>query len=148
MKPSYEAVSLIITDEDGKFLAVKRPDNPNDDIAGVWGLPAANLQEGESHEEAARRIGMQKLGVEIELGVKVGDSTHDRTTYTLHLTDYKAKVKSGVPAAPQSDTSVTQYSKCKFSDDPNLLVPAAQKGSQCTQIYLESLGIDWQNSSV
>lgn len=143
MKPFKEAVSLVIIDKDNNFLAVKRPDNPNDDIAGVWGLPAVVLQEGESHEEAAKRIGRQKLGIEIEVGDKIGDSTHDRKTYVLHLTDYKAKILQGIPKAPQNDNSVTQYTECKFLNDPQLLIPAARKGSQCTQIFLESLSIDW-----
>ena len=146
MKPFKETVSLVITNKNGDFLAVKRPDDPNDDLANVWGFPAVTLKDEESHQDAATRVGRQKLGVEIELGEKIGDSTHDRNTYTLHLTDYKAKILSGEPKAPQSDTSVTQYSDCKYSDDPTILIPAARKGSQCTQLFLESLGIDWKKN--
>jgi 8-oxo-dGTP diphosphatase len=146
MKPFKEAVSLVIANQDNYFLAVKRPDNPDDDLAGVWGFPAVTLKDGENHQAAATRVGRQKLGVEIELGEKIGDSTHDRGTYTLHLTDYKAKIVSGVPKAPQSDKSVTQYSECKFSNDPTILIPAAQRGSQCTQLFLESLGVDWKKA--
>lgn len=144
MKPFKEAVSLVITDNEGKFLAVQRPDDPNDSLAGVWGFPAVSLKEGESHQEAATRVGLQKLGVEIVLGDKIGDSIHDRGAHILHLTDYNAKITKGAPRAPQSDTSVTQYSECKYSDDPTILIPAARKGSQCTQLFLESRGIDWE----
>ena len=146
MKPFKEAVSLVITDDNNNFLAVKRPDDPNDDLAGIWGFPAVTIKENESHQEAAARVGHQKLGVNIELGEKIGDSTHDRGTYTLHLTDYRASIISGTPKAPQSDTTVTQYDECRFSNDPMILIPAAQKGSQCTQLFLESLGIDWKNT--
>ena len=148
MKPFKEAVSLVITNSVGEFLVVKRPDNPNDDIAGIWGFPAVTLHEGESSEEAAHRVGQQKLGIEIELGNKINDSTHDRGTYTLHLTDYYATVKSGNPSAPQNDTSVTQYESCKFTNDPTILFAAAQKGSQCTQIFLESKGYDWETAKL
>ena len=140
-----EAVSLVITDDSKKFLVVKRPDDPSDDLAGVWGFPAVTLQLNESHQDAATRVGQQKLGVEVKLGKKIGDSTHDRGTYRLHLTDYEATITKGEPKAPQSDISVTQYSECKYSSDPTILIPAAQKGSQCTQLFLESLGIDWSN---
>ncbi|MDB5170276.1 MAG: MutT/nudix family protein [Candidatus Saccharibacteria bacterium] len=148
MKPFKEAVSLVIVSSDNKFLAVKRPDNPSDDLAGVWGFPAVTLNEGESHDDGAARVGRQKLGVDIMLGEKIGESTHDRGTYTLHLTDYRAEIVDGEPVAPQDDTSVTQYSECKYSDDPIILIPAAKRGSQCTQLFLESLGIDWESHAV
>ncbi|TAH33549.1 NUDIX hydrolase [Candidatus Saccharibacteria bacterium] len=144
MKPNKEAVSLIITDDTGKFLAVKRADDPNDDLAGVWGFPAVTLQGDETHPDAALRVGRQKLGVEIELGEKVGDSTHDRGRHVLHLTDYKARIVDGIPQVPQSDVYVSQYADCKYSDDPTLLFEAARKGSQCTQLYLASIGTDWR----
>lgn len=144
MQPNKEAVSLIITNEKGEFLAVKRADDPSDDLAGVWGFPAVSLKEGENHAEAALRVGEQKLGVKIELGEKVGASTHDRKTYILKLTDYKAKIVEGTPVAPQSDLSVSQYAECKYTNDPTILFEAARKGSQCTQLYLESVGVDWR----
>lgn len=144
MKPTKESVSLVITDDNDNFLAVKRADDPTDDLANVWGFPAVSLKVGESHQEAALRVGHQKLGVDIELGEKIGDSTHDRDAYILHLTDYKAKITNGIPTAPQSDMSVSQYSECKFSNDPTILFEAARKGSQCTQLYLESVGADWR----
>ena len=145
MKPFKEAVSLVITNNQNQFLAVKRPNDPKDELAGLWGFPAVTLKEGESHQDAATRVGHQKLGVEIELGDKIGDNTHDRGTYILHLTDYQANVTRGIPKAPQSDTSVTQYSECMYSDDPTILIPNARKGSQCTQLFLESRGIDWRS---
>jgi 8-oxo-dGTP diphosphatase len=139
-----EAVALVITDDKGKFLAVKRPYDPTDDLAGMWGFPAVTLKEGENHQEAAIRVGHQKLGVDIALGEKIGDSTHDRGNYTLRLTDYGAWVVGGEPKVPQSDASVTQYVACKYSDDPTILIPAARKGSQCAQLFLESVGVDWR----
>jgi 8-oxo-dGTP diphosphatase len=144
MKPNKGAVSLVITDNDNNFLAVKRADDPSDDLANVWGFPAVTLKQDESHQEAALRVGRQKLGVDIVLGEKIGDSTHDRNTHILHLTDYEAKITSGTPITPQPDLSVSQYAECKFTNDPTILFEAARKGSQCTQLFLESKGVDWQ----
>lgn len=144
MKPFKEAISLVITNDAHEFLAVERPSDPSDDLAGVWGFPAVTLKEGETHQEGALRVGRQKLGVDIALGEKIGESTHDRETYTLHLSDYSAKIVNGTPRAPQPDMSVTQYADCVFSSDATMLIPAARKGSQCTQIFLESRGVDWK----
>jgi ADP-ribose pyrophosphatase YjhB (NUDIX family) len=144
MKKTKESISLVITDDNDNFLAVKRANDPTDDLANVWGFPAISLKEGETHLEGAIRVGKQKLGIDIELGEKIGDSTHDRDDYIIHLTDYKAKITKGVPTAPQGDISVSQYSECKFSNDPTILFEAASKGSLCTQLYLQSIGADWR----
>lgn len=147
MKQKKHAVSLIIKDNEGNFLAVKRPDDPNDDLGGVWGFPAVTLKDGESEVQAANRVASSKLGIKIQLGKRLGESTHDRPNYVLTLADYEATVAEGVPTTPQTDTSVTQYAECKFTDDPTILYAAARKGSQCTQIFLESIGADWRISS-
>lgn len=144
MKPKKHAVSLVIKDENDNFLVVKRPDDPNDDLGGVWGFPAVTLKEGESEIQGADRIATTKLGIKIHLGKRLGESTHDRKAHELTLADYEATVAEGIPTAPQSDTSVTQYSECKFTNDPTILFAAARKGSQCTQIFLESIGADWK----
>jgi 8-oxo-dGTP diphosphatase len=144
MKPKKQAVSLVIKDRDNNFLIVKRPDNPDDDLGGVWGFPAVTLKASESETEGANRVASSKLGIKINLGKRLGQSTHDRNSYELTLTDYEATVAEGVPTAPQADTSVTQYSECKFTDDPTILYAAARKGSQCTQIFLESIGANWR----
>lgn len=143
MKPVKTAVSLVIKDNEDRFLVVKRPNNPNDEIAGVWGFPAVTLQEGESEIDGCRRIGKTKLGVEIELSKRIGDGQDERKDYHLHLTDYEAKITKGIPTVPQSDATVTQYEACKFTDNASLLYPAARKGSVCTQVFLKSIGKNW-----
>jgi hypothetical protein len=102
------------------------------------------LKDGESEIEGASRVANSKLGIRINLGERLGESTHDRPNYELTLADYEATVADGVPTAPQADTSVTQYSECKFTNDPTILYAAARKGSQCTQIFLETIGANWQ----
>lgn len=144
LKPTKYSVSLVIINDVGKFLVVRRPDDPDDDIAGLWGFPAASLFAGETEVEAAHRVAASKLGVKVVLSRRIGESTHQRPTFVLNLVDYEAKIVEGVPSAPQSDYSVTQYADVQFSDDPTLLFEIARKGSQCTQIFLEDRGIEWR----
>jgi 8-oxo-dGTP diphosphatase len=143
MKPHKRAVALVIKDTNDDFLVVKRPDNADDDLAGVWGFPAVTLSDVESEVDGARRVAQQKLGVDVEIGKRIGESTHDRPKYILTLCDYEAKVTNGTPTTPQPDTSITQYAECKYTNDPSILFAAARKGSQCTQIFLETIGSDW-----
>ena len=121
----------------GEFLVVRRPDDPDDPLAGVWGLPAVTLLDGEDEEAAVARAGRVKLGVELAVGARIGEKTADRGGYTLRLADYEAAVVAGVPAVPQPDGSMTQYTECRYTADPEVLAEAASRGSLCAQVFLE-----------
>jgi uncharacterized protein len=137
MKPAKHSVAVVVRGDSGTYLAVRRPDDPDDPLAGVWGLPAITLRDGEDERAAVARAGRAKLGVELRVGKKIGEKTADRGTYVLRLSDYEATVVSGTPSVPQADDSMTQYAECAFTDDPRLLGAAADKGSLCAQIFLE-----------
>lgn len=143
MKPTKKALALVIKNENGEILIVKRPEDESGPIAGVWGFPAVMIKDGESEIKAAKRVGKDKLGVEIKIIERIGETTGDRDSYTLHLCDYAAEVKEGVPSVPQKDSSVIQYVELKYTADPTILIPAAKRGSLCSQIYLSSIGLSW-----
>jgi predicted TIM-barrel fold metal-dependent hydrolase/ADP-ribose pyrophosphatase YjhB (NUDIX family) len=123
--------------EAGTFLVVKRPDDPRDPLAGVWGLPAVTLADGEDERAAAVRAGRDKLGVELAPGARLGQASADRGDYTLVLADYEATIVDGAPVVPQADPSVTQYVEWRYAADPAVLAEAAARGSLCAQIFLE-----------
>ncbi len=137
MKPVKYSVALIVRDDQGRFLVVRRPDDPQDPLAGVWGLPAISLREGEDERAAAERAGREKLGVAITVGARVGSKTADRGDHVLRLSDYEAVIASGTPTVPQPGDGVTQYAECRFTSEPAMLDAAASKGSLCAQILLE-----------
>jgi hypothetical protein len=123
--------------EAGTFLVVKRPDDPGDPLAGVWGLPAVTLADGEDERAAAVRVGRDKLGVELEPGLRLGEASADRGDYLLVLADYEAAIAGGTPSVPQPDASVTQYVEWRYAADPAVLAEAADRGSLCARIFLE-----------
>ncbi|HZU45870.1 MAG TPA: NUDIX domain-containing protein [Mycobacterium sp.] len=144
MKPHKHSVALVIKNDKAEFLIVKRPEDEDGPLAGLWGFPAITLKENETEVDAARRVGPTKLGVEVKVGDKIGERSAERDTCTLHLSDYAATISDGeTPRVPQSDTTVTQYVDVKYSSDPSELFVAAQRGSECSRIYLQSIGIDW-----
>jgi hypothetical protein len=114
------------------LLLVRRPDD-DEDLPGVWGLPAVSLADGESEDEAVRRAGRDKLGVEVEPVGRVG---RERT-----MTDWEARILSGEPAVPQPGAH-TQYTELRFGE-PFELVPAAREGSLCCRVLLRARGLDW-----
>jgi 8-oxo-dGTP diphosphatase len=143
MKRVKESVAVVVRDARGAFLVARRPDDPEDPLAGAWGLPAITRKAGESERAAAERIGPLKLGVKLAVGSRLGERTADRGDHVVRLAEYEATIADGVPSVPQADNSVTQYVACEFSTDPGVLVPAARRGSLCAQIFLATAGARW-----
>jgi len=114
------------------LLVVRRPDD-DESLPGVWGLPAVSLAAGESEQDAVRRVGREKLGVEVEPLEPVGREGS--------MTDWKARVRSGEPAVPQPGAN-TQYTDLRWGE-PAQLVPAARAGSLCCRVLLRARGLDW-----
>jgi len=138
MAISKRSVAVVVRGpRPGTFLVVKRPDDPADPLAGVWGLPAVTLADGEDERAAVLRAGRDKLGVALRPGARLGQASADRGDYLLTLTDYEATVTDGTPTVPQPDRSVTQYVECRYVDDPAVLAEAAVRGSLCAQIFLD-----------
>src|ERR1700722_14533790 len=121
----------------GAVLVVKRPDAPGAPLAGVWGLPAVTLADGEDERAAAIRVGRAKLGVQLAPGLRLGEASADRGDYLLMLADYEATIVGGAPSVPQPDASVTQYVQWRYAADPAVLAEAADRGSLCARIFLE-----------
>ena len=53
------AVAAAVRRDDGLILVVLRPDEPGEELPGVWGLPAVTLRDGESPEDGVRRLGRE-----------------------------------------------------------------------------------------
>jgi ADP-ribose pyrophosphatase YjhB (NUDIX family) len=140
MKLLKRSVAVVISGAGGTFLIVRRPDDAEDPLSGVWGLPAITLRDGEDEAAAVVRAGRVKLGVDLAVGRRLGAKTADRGGHLLQLADYEATITAGKPSVPQRDASMTQYTEWRFTDDPGMLGEAAGKGSLCAQIFLEQAG--------
>jgi len=116
------------------LLLVRRPES-DDSLPGVWGLPAASLAEGESEEDAVRRAGREKLGVDVAPVRPVGRAGT--------MTDWEARIVAGTPSVPQQGPN-TQYTELRWGDARELVV-AARKGSLCSRALLRARGLDWDS---
>lgn len=132
MSSPKRSISLVIEGPDG-LLLVRRPDG-DESLPGIWGLPAASLGEGESEEDAVRRAGREKLGVEVVAVRPVGSEGA--------MTDWEAQVAEGSPRVPQ-DGPNTQYSELRWGRLREL-EPAARLGSLCSRALLRARGLDWE----
>ena len=115
------------------LLIVRRPEG-DESLPGLWGLPAASLATGESEEDAVRRAGREKLGVEVRPLEPAGRE--------LTMTDWRAEVIAGEPSVPQPGPN-TQYAELRWGGAREL-VPAARQGSLCCRALLRELGVEWE----
>jgi 8-oxo-dGTP diphosphatase len=141
--PKCSVAAVVRRDAGGpEFLAVLRP--PGDDpLADVWGLPAVSLLPGELPEAGLRRVGREKLGVELEPVSMLGIRRADRGEYELILMDIEARVVSGEPSVHGASSTATCYVDQRWTDDLPLLAPAARRGSLCCRILLDSAGVPY-----
>ena len=140
MTPLKQSISLVI-DGPGGLLLVRRPED-DDELPGLWGLPAASLNQDESEEDAVRRTGRTKLGVEVRPLRPLGEAVGERPAYRIRMRDWAAEIVAGRPAVPQAGAG-TQYDELRWGDAAELL-PAARAGSLCCRVLLESRGLGWE----
>jgi 8-oxo-dGTP diphosphatase len=137
MKPLKHSISLVIEGPDG-LLLVRRPEG-DESLPGEWGLPAATLQPGEPEEDAVRRAGRDKLGVEVRPVRALGDAAGERPAYRILMRDWVAEIVAGEPVVPQPGEG-TQYETWRWGTAEELR-PAARRGSLCAQVLLRERGL-------
>lgn len=132
------SVSVLVRGPHGsRLLAVRRPED-DEELPGVWGLPAASLRADEAWTDAAARIGPEKLGVGLEVGDALREGGADRDGYRLRMRLYEAAIAGGVPDVPQDAAGVTQYVDWAWARPARLREPAL-RGSLCSRLCLDHL---------
>jgi len=136
----YAVFYAIINEKDkDKIIAIKRPED-DEDLPNIWGLPAGSVRGGESFEQACLRQAKNKLGIDIKILKFIGRGNIDRGDYILHGEEYLVKFISGDINLNQKDVEGTKYVDWKWAL-PEDFREASSKGSLCSSIYLDSLGI-------
>lgn len=141
-RPEKESVAVVIRNpaRHDQVLTVLRPEE-DDDLPNVWGLPAATLRPGEDWAAAVRRVGLEKLGVQLKVGDEMQHGSVERRNYRLDMRLYEAEIEKGTPFVPQPDDAVTQYRQWKWGTGMDL-EPAAKRGSLCCKLYLRATGVN------
>src|SRR3954469_17595132 len=70
--------------KDDQVLVIRRPDD-DDELPGVWGLPAGSYRSEESSADLIARMGRDKLGVILTPVRKVAAGTQNRAAYKLEM---------------------------------------------------------------
>jgi 8-oxo-dGTP diphosphatase len=121
-KAFKRSVAVLIR-KDNHILSVRRPDN-DDELPGVWGLPAGSFRHAESLEDLVARIGRQKLGVVLTPIRKIAEGNQDRPGYFLQMELWEVSM-DGMP-----NRSVFQWASME------ILKPGMASGSLCCELAL------------
>lgn len=119
---------------------MRRPDD-DEELPGLWGLPAGTLAGRETWEEAVWRAGREKLGVEVRPVRLLEEGRQERGEGRLHMRLYEAELQRGEPTVPQPVRGVTQYTAWDWAA-PDRLEEAAAAGSLCSRLCLRWLDRD------
>lgn len=131
---------MIYEDESrGRVLAVRRPEEAGESFGGMWGLPAATVADGETPEDAARRLGQQKLGMTLEIGAEVTRGSQERDGGELTMVLFEAAAEEQEPklVRPWDTGGVTYYTSWRWVE-PSMFEATAKAGSLCCRLFLEA----------
>ena len=123
--PVKHSVAVVIFNRD-QILAIRRADG-DDELPGIWGLPAGTKRGAETLEDVIKRIGRDKLRVQLTPIRKLASGSQDRPKYRLEMELWEASME-GSPSYPQ-----WQWASA------DLLEAGAASGSLCCQLALGHL---------
>jgi ADP-ribose pyrophosphatase YjhB (NUDIX family) len=118
------SVAVLIRNGD-LILSTRRPDD--DELPGVWGLPAGTYRDSETLHDLVFRIGRDKLGVVLKPVRRLSEGSHQRSRYVLEMELWEAEM-TGTPHHPAWQWAA-----------PEILKPGILRGSLCCRLAWEAL---------
>lgn len=112
-------VAAGIVFRDGRVLIAKR--RPQDHLGGLWEFPGGKRQAGESYEACLHRELREELDIEVEVGERIADITHDYPEKTVHLEFFLCRWARYEPRA----VSCSDFAWVKRKELANYTFPAA-----------------------
>jgi 8-oxo-dGTP pyrophosphatase MutT (NUDIX family) len=130
MKRVKHSVAVLIFDGD-LILAVRRSDH-DDELPGIWGLPAGTCRDDETIQDVIRRIGAEKLGVVLRAVRRMDSGIQSRSSYDLKMELWEATME-GQPRTG----GARNYQEWQWAS-VDLLKEGAGAGSLCCELALRT----------
>jgi 8-oxo-dGTP diphosphatase len=87
--PHIKLVAAVI-EREGRYLITQR--RPTAVLPGLWEFPGGKVEPGESDESALKREMRERVGVEVEVKLRMAQRTHKYDGYSVDLTLYQASI--------------------------------------------------------
>jgi 8-oxo-dGTP diphosphatase len=107
-------VVAAVIEHDGRYLITQR--NANAVLPLLWEFPGGRVEPNESEPAALRREVKGRIGVDVEVGGKLGEHLHEYTHYDVHLTLYSCKIHVGQNPYPASVNDLRWVTSREFLD--------------------------------
>ena len=85
--------AAILRNASNQILIARRP--PGKNLAGYWEFPGGKIEENESPEESLKRELKEEMNITVEVGKRLGETTHAYDTFTVHLMFYETDLIFG-----------------------------------------------------
>jgi len=118
------SVAVLIRRGD-EILSTRRPDN-DDELPGIWGLPAGTARGEETTAEVISRIGHDKLGVKLTPLRRLALGAQNREKYRLEMELWEVSMEG------QLRHPNWQWGSLE------LLKPGKEAGSLCCELAINS----------
>jgi 8-oxo-dGTP diphosphatase len=79
-------VVAAVIEHEGRYLITQRQANAV--LPLLWEFPGGRVEPGEEESKALHREVRGRIGVDVEVGAKLGEHVHDYTNYQDQLTMY------------------------------------------------------------
>jgi mutator protein MutT len=83
-------VTAAVVRRGGAFLVTRRPRGVH--LEGFWEFPGGKCEPGETHEACLRREIEEELGVDVRVGRKIFEVSHDYSDRTVELHFYDCEL--------------------------------------------------------
>jgi 8-oxo-dGTP diphosphatase len=113
VKEVIRVVAAVI-EHDGRYLITQR--NANAVLPLLWEFPGGRIEPDESETHALLREVKGRIGVEVEVGPKLGEHFHDYTTYQVQLTMYSCKLPAEARPYPAMVADLRWVTSREFLD--------------------------------
>lgn len=127
--PLKHSIAIVVR-QGGQILAIRRPDD-DDELPGIWGLPAGTFRDSEILDDLIRRIGSDKLGVSLTPVRKLAEGAQDRERYRLQMELWEATM-TGTP-------DISGRIQWKWTAIEGLK-QGSEQGSLCCRLALSHVG--------
>jgi 8-oxo-dGTP diphosphatase len=107
-------VVAAVIEHDGRYLITQR--NANAVLPLLWEFPGGRVEPNESEPAALRREVKGRIGVDVEVGGKLGEHLHEYSHYDVHLTLYSCKINVGQNPYPASVNDLRWVTSREFLD--------------------------------
>src|SRR3569832_2104974 len=108
-------VVAAVIDHDGRYLITQR--NSHAVLPGLWEFPGGRVEPDEEEQAALAREVRGRIGVDVVVGMKIGEHTHEYTNYQVQLTMYSCKLPAEARPYPATVADLRRVTSRELNDN-------------------------------